>query len=184
VRHPGIDAPAALFIDPAGRLWWVNGGNDTVGRIDTAAAAPESTPQIVQPPAGLKGLRGWTLDRQGKLWLTTQRPAALVRIDPDAADMAASLHHVTDARLRTPDGIWRGADGCLWFADTAAHAVVRFDGQGPSARRASCRSVTHPLVARFAVIGAVGALMRVLPSPRRRQRVPELRQPVSAGASV
>jgi hypothetical protein len=40
------------------------------------------------------------------------------------------------------------------------------------------------LLATFAVIGAVGALMRVLPSPRRRQRVPEARQPVSAGASA
>jgi virginiamycin B lyase len=130
VRHPDIVAPAALFIDPAGRLWWVNGGNDTIGCLDTAAPDPGSTLRIVRPPAGLGGLRGWSLDRHGMVWLTAQRPAALIRIDPEADDVAAALHHVTDARLRTPDGIWQGADDSLWFADTGAQAIVRFDPAG------------------------------------------------------
>ena len=31
------------------------------------------------------------------------------------------------SRAQAPDGIWLGADQALWFADTDAHAIVRFD---------------------------------------------------------
>jgi virginiamycin B lyase len=34
--------------------------------------------------------------------------------------------HVTDGRLRAPDGVWVGADGGVWFADTAADAIGRY----------------------------------------------------------
>ena len=127
VDHPAIAAPAAIFIDPSGGLWWVNGGNDTIGYLDTASAAPADTVRVINPPNGLSSLRGWSLDDEGALWLTTQSPAALIRIDLNAREPEGALHHATDPRLRTPDGIWLGADRALWFADTDAHAIVRFD---------------------------------------------------------
>jgi virginiamycin B lyase len=127
VAHPAITAPAAIFVDPSGGLWWVNGGNDTIGHLDTTSAAPADTVRVITPPNGLSSLRGWSLDDEGALWLTTQSPAALIRIDLNAQEPEGALRHTTDPRLRTPDGIWLGADRALWFADTDAHTIVRFD---------------------------------------------------------
>ena len=125
VHHPAISAPAAIFVDPSGRLWWVNGGNDTIGYLATASSAPADTLGVIKPPYGVAGLRGWSLDGHGALWLTAQSPPALIGIDLGAP--AGPLRQETDPRLRTPDGIWLGADHMLWFADTDAHAIVRFD---------------------------------------------------------
>lgn len=127
VSHPAIAAPAAIFIDPSGRLWWVNGGDNTIGFLDTAATAAAGSIGVISPPTGVSSLRGWSLDREGALWLTAQRPPALIRIDVDAQHPQDALRLATDPRLRTPDGIWLGADQALWFADTDAHAIVRFD---------------------------------------------------------
>ena len=163
VDHPAIAAPAAIFIDPAGRLWWVNGGDDTIGYLDTSSAAPADTVRLIDPPSGLAGLRGWSLDREGALWLTTQSPAALIRIDLNAPELERALRHATDPRLRTPDGIWLGADEALWFTDTDAHAIVRFDPAVSAHRDAFTVFGQPPLVqAPFDIKAALGPLDRTL----------------------
>ncbi|MEW5808328.1 MAG: hypothetical protein AB1925_02655 [Actinomycetota bacterium] len=114
IAEEGIEAPAALFVTPDGRSWWVNaasiGGYDpATGDVATIGALP-ATP------------RAWAQSGDGTLWLTTREPAGLLAFDP--ADPAGTLRHVTHPDLGEPDGICTGADGRLWFVDTATDRLV------------------------------------------------------------
>ena len=119
--------PAALIPGPDGRIWWVNAGNDTIGWLDPDVDDPSKTVGVLGPAPELSGPRAWAIDRTHRLWLTTQGSPGLVSFEPSAAHPASTLRRVSHQRLRTPDGIWLGADDALWFADTDADTIVRFD---------------------------------------------------------
>jgi virginiamycin B lyase len=122
-----VAGPAALIPGPDGRIWWVNAGNDTIGWLDPDVGDPAKTIAVLAPTPELSGLRAWAIDSSDRLWLTTQGSPGLVSYEPSAADPASTLRSVSHQRLRTPDGIWLGADGALWLADTDADVIVRFD---------------------------------------------------------
>jgi virginiamycin B lyase len=71
--------------------------------------------------------RAWSDDREGRIWLTVQDPDALVCIDPRAPDPEASIVVIEASLLQRPDGIWRGDDGGIWFANSAANSIGRID---------------------------------------------------------
>jgi virginiamycin B lyase len=58
-------------------------------------------------------------------------PDALLRIDPGAESPATSLLTVESPLLREPDGIWSGADGGIWFANSGADSIGRLDPLAP-----------------------------------------------------
>lgn len=122
-----VAGPAALIPGPDRRIWWVNARNDTIGWLDPAVSDPGETIGVFGPSAELDGPRAWAIDGSDRLWLTTQGMPGLVSFEPSAADPASTLRRVSHPRLRTPDGMWLGADGALWLADTDADAIVRFD---------------------------------------------------------
>ena len=126
-RARSIAGPAALIPGPDGMIWWVNAGNDTIGWLDPTVGEPGDTVGVLGPSPELNRPRAWAVDRSGRLWLSTQGAPGLVSFEPSAADPASTLRRVEHQRLRTPDGIWLGADDALWFADTDADAIVRFD---------------------------------------------------------
>ncbi|MGB3696355.1 MAG: hypothetical protein WBA05_02870 [Gordonia sp. (in: high G+C Gram-positive bacteria)] len=120
IRSELIADPSALFVDPRGRVWWVNATTRTLGRYDPAAPGPVRRfgpwPQYGAP-------RAWAVGADGTLWVTTQDAPGLLAVDA-ATDPAVRWH--TDLLLRTPDGVCAGPDDSLWIADTAADAIVRY----------------------------------------------------------
>ncbi|MBX7451001.1 hypothetical protein GR927_23720 [Mycolicibacterium sp. 3033] len=110
----GIASPSALFVTTDGQPWWVNAGS--LGSCDPRT--DEVT--IVAPPVATP--RAWTQGDGGTLWLTTREPAGLLSFDP--ANPTDTMRLFTHPELREPDGICTGADGRLWFVDSAIDAVV------------------------------------------------------------
>lgn len=123
-RSPTIADPSALFAHPSGTVWWVNAGNGSIGRLD-----PTRNDGGVSVALGADVLpgapRAWAITGDGRLWVSLREPAGLLGFDPLAADPSATWTHLTDDRLQTPDGIWLGADGALWMADTDANRIHR-----------------------------------------------------------
>ncbi|MBX7433460.1 hypothetical protein JDV09_15270 [Mycobacterium sp. Y57] len=117
-QSPDIAGPAALFVTTDGLVWWVNSTTDTVGSLNPTTSTVVAIGDLPGSP------RAWTQTPDGMLWLTIRDPAGIMCFDP--ADPAASMRHATDGRLREPDGVWAGVDGAVWFADTAANVIVRY----------------------------------------------------------
>ncbi len=128
-ESPTIAGPAALFVTPDGRVWWVNSSADTVGTLDPVSGEITALEVFTGSP------RAWTQTADGRLWLTTREPVGLLSFDP--VDPVGTALHVTDERLREPDGVWVGADSGVWFADSAANAIGRYQpgASGPNAWR-------------------------------------------------
>ncbi|BBZ32185.1 Vgb family protein [Mycolicibacterium confluentis] len=120
-----ISGPAALFVTPEGQVWWVNSTSNTLGVLDPATGVVGTVAPLAGSP------RAWAQTADGRLWVTTREPAGLLSFDP--AYPVDSAVHVTDERLREPDGVWVGPDGAVWFADTAANTIVRHQPGAPEA---------------------------------------------------
>lgn len=123
---PSVRAPSALFVAPRGRVWWVNAATGTIGSLDPAADDPTATITAWKPGHGRGAPRAWAIDKDDRLWVTTQDPPGLLSFQANGADPAATADWVTGSRLKTPDGIWFGSDGSAWLADTAANSLARF----------------------------------------------------------
>ncbi len=122
---PLVRGPSALFVHPTGSIWWVNADDGTLGCLDPSVREGGMT--ILGPWPDLGSPRAWAIDDDHHFWVTTQDAPGILTFNPTAADPGATVRWVTDDRLRTPDGIWTGADGALWLADTGANAIVRHD---------------------------------------------------------
>jgi virginiamycin B lyase len=118
-----IAGPSALFVDRNDGVWWVNADDATIGHLDPAASDPSASVTRIGPWPGFGAPRAWAMDDSRRLWLTTQGSPGLLSFDPAAP--GTTVDWVTDERLVTPDGVWFGSDGALWFADTAANAIGR-----------------------------------------------------------
>jgi virginiamycin B lyase len=122
-----VAGPAALFIDPGGRVWWVNADNGTIGFFDPEVERPADSIIALGPWPTFGSPRAWAIDPAGWLWVTTQDRPGLLTFDPTVPDPTTTVRWVTDERLETPDGVWCGVDGALWFADTSSNAIGRHD---------------------------------------------------------
>lgn len=118
VTSPTIAGPAALFVTPEGTVWWVNSSTNTIGGLDPKSGEVG----VIEHLTGTA--RAWAQTSDGTLWVTTREPAGLLSFDP--ADPLHSVRHVTGDGVAEPDGVWVGADGALWFADTGANAIGRY----------------------------------------------------------
>jgi virginiamycin B lyase len=122
-----VAGPAALFVDPGGKVWWVNADNGTIGFLDPAAERPVDSILAIGPWPEFGSPRAWAIDPAGWLWVTTQDHPGLLTFDPAAPDPTTTVRWVTHERLESPDGVWCGGDGALWFADTSSNAIGRHD---------------------------------------------------------
>jgi virginiamycin B lyase len=69
----------------------------------------------------------WAADGRGRIWLTVRGSDTLVRIDPQSADPAATAAVISSPLIHSPDGVWIGDDGGMWFANTNARCIGRVD---------------------------------------------------------
>jgi virginiamycin B lyase len=124
---PAIADPSALFAHPDGRIWWVNSAVATIATLDPGAPDPATTIRSFGPWPAWGAPRAWAIEASGRLWVTTQDRAGLLTFHPDDIDAADAFTWWTDDGLRVPDGVWVGADECVWAVDTDANHLVRFD---------------------------------------------------------
>jgi virginiamycin B lyase len=124
---PSVAEPSALFVHPGGGVWWVNAGTGTLGTLDSRAPDPGTTFRSFGPWPAWGSPRAWTIDPDGRLWVTTQDRPGILAFHPGRLDNPEPFSWWTDDRLGSPDGVWFGRDGVPWAVDTVKNAIVRFD---------------------------------------------------------
>jgi streptogramin lyase len=126
----GIDVPAGITSGPDGALWFVNNGNDSIGRITTGGVVTNYTDPSIDSPAGM------TVGPDGALWFTNSGSKSIGRITTSGV-----VTNYTGAGQGV-DGITTGPDGAMWFTNlqgdsigriTTAGVVTTFTGTGISA---------------------------------------------------
>jgi streptogramin lyase len=112
--------PRGITLGPDGNVWFVQYGNDKIGRITPSGTITEfSIPNV---PIGGSGPNGITLGQDGNLWYTEQKGSRVGRIAVTPVDGGYDVN-ITPLNLpatgRFPKDITRGPDGDnhIWFTE-------------------------------------------------------------------
>ena len=113
-----------------GNLWFVDPGQDKVGRITPSGAITEfDLPRSVGGPYGI------TAGPDGNIWLTTnalgqKRPDWILRIKPDGSATAFPAGTGIGLSGTGPEHITAGPDGNLWFTEFWTNRIGRMTPAG------------------------------------------------------
>ena len=125
--QPDRRQPLGLAVNPTDNtIWFANAGDDNLGRISPLAgnqtAIQNSYTHFTDPEAAVVRPTDLTLAPDGNFWFTSTLTSRMGRIDPDAADPAASIvtfddpENEVDFATTTLDTATTvtGPDGPIW----------------------------------------------------------------------
>jgi sugar lactone lactonase YvrE len=164
-----LAGPGDIFVDPNGRLWVADSGNNRVLRFDLASLIGPTNPSadrvLGQPDfatiaAGTSNVKmsnpfGLTVDGSGVLWVADSGNNRVLRFDAAATlasgavangvlgqgNFATSASATTAVGMNFPTGASVDASGRLWVADTLNNRVLRFDAAAGKADGANADGV-------------------------------------------
>ena len=114
---PSISNPVSIVAGPDGALWFVNRGNNSIGRITTAGVVTNFTDTTIKYPTAI------TVGPDGALWFTNWGTwivnQGYVGGSIGRITTAGVVSNYTDPTINSPGGITTGPDGALWFTNGA-----------------------------------------------------------------
>src|SRR5258706_10910314 len=113
-----------------GNLWFVDGGQDKVGRITQSSAITEFA-----LPSDVGGSYGIGAGPDGNIWLTTNalgqgRQDSILRVRADGTVTAFQAGTGTGQSGTGPEHITAGPDGNLWFTEFWTNRIGRMTPSG------------------------------------------------------
>lgn len=112
--------PWGLNLGPDGALWFTEGAANQLGRLDPRAGAFAEYRLGEAVGTQRLSVRYLAFDPAGRVWLTDQTNAQVVRFDP--ATQTVDRLSLPDSGS-SPTGISVAADGTVWFAYTTGTNV-------------------------------------------------------------
>ncbi|MGB8214045.1 MAG: hypothetical protein WCE68_10850, partial [Anaerolineales bacterium] len=150
----GMNSPASLAVDSAGRLWVADAGNNRVLRFDNAAGLSNgananavlgqlnfTNHSSATSQSRMNAPDSLTVDAAGRLWVADHLNNRVLRFDNAAglsngANANAVLGQLnftnhgsatSQSRMNAPAGVFVDAAGILWVADYSNNRVLRFN---------------------------------------------------------
>jgi virginiamycin B lyase len=113
-----------------GNLWFVDSGQDKVGRITQSGAITE-----FDLPSDVGGPYGIGAGPDGNIWLTTSalgqgRPDSILKVRTDGTVTAFQAGNGTGQSGTGPEHITAGPDGNLWFTEFWTNRIGRMTPSG------------------------------------------------------
>ena len=95
--------------DPAGFLWVSDESKNEIDKLYTDGRV-EHMVSLVDPD-------GSTYDREHRLLSTASGLRAIIRLSPDGKSFETVVDHYQDKKMNTPNDIFVGPDGAIYFTD-------------------------------------------------------------------
>jgi virginiamycin B lyase len=113
---PSISVPIAISAGPDGALWFVNEGNNSIGRITTAGVVTNYTDASIGAPTGI------TAGPDGALWFTNSGTCSshappCVHGSIGRITTSGVVTNYTDPTMHGPLQISTGPDAALWYTN-------------------------------------------------------------------
>ncbi|MBI5566335.1 MAG: NHL repeat-containing protein [Chloroflexi bacterium] len=169
----GMNAPAGIFVDAAGRLWVADLWNHRVLRFDNAATLGNGAnasgvlgqPDFTTATWGITASKMYVpvdifLDAGGRLWVTDNGNNRVLRFDNaatspngDAADgvlgqpdfITRAVNPAVQNTIYNPRGVYVDSAGRLWVGDEGHNRVLRFDNAASKLNNANADAVLGQL---------------------------------------
>ncbi len=127
-QHAQIMRPAAIYATADNKLIFLNTmtGAPSIGMLDCSASHPEKSIVVHPLEHTHLQLRAFAQDRQGYIW-NACFPNMFVKYQPHTFAAHPEFHFYTHADLHNPDGLYLGKDETIWFVNSGANSIGRFN---------------------------------------------------------
>ncbi len=116
--YAGIDDPAGITAGPDGTVWFINQGNNSIGRLSATGKITIYAGRNISNPKALAAGPG------GAMWFTNPGNHTIGRI---TATGQVTLY--SRAAISSPGAITAGPDGALWFTNGDSIGRITTSGQ-------------------------------------------------------